>query len=61
MGDAGVDAQTGAEGELEQLHRARCRGEPVVGVLGVQACFHRMPELRWAIAVETLPVGDLDL
>ena len=61
LGDAGVDAQTGAEGELEQLHRARCRGEPVVGVLGVQTRFHSMPELRWAIAVETLPVGDLDL
>ena len=59
--DTGVDADAGAERELEQLDGAGSRSEAVVGVLGVEASLDGVAELGGAFTGQCLAVGDEDL
>ena len=59
--NAGVDADAGAERELQQSHGARRGRKPVVGVLRVEPGLDGVAELRGAFAVEGTAAGDEDL
>ena len=61
MRNAGVDADTGAERELQQPHGARRGRKLVVGILRVEPGLHGVAELGRAFAVEGTAAGDEDL
>ena len=59
--NAGVDADAGAERELQQPHGARRGRKPIVGVLRVEPGLDGVAELGGAFAVESTAAGDEDL
>ena len=59
--DTGVDADTGAERELQQPHGARRGRKIVVGILRVEPGLDGVAELGGAFAGESTAAGDEDL
>ena len=59
--NTGVDADTGAQRELQQPHGARRGRKFVVGILGVEPGLDGVAELGRALALESTAAGDEDL